>query len=138
MVRAVRLSGCLSSQRQDNVVRQLLSGIVVLLMLAHTGVAEKMKPTCKGTTLAVVGECFRFRGRLGLYNGGHTFWIWRVGTNHRYWVEGDLPVGEESFDWEHFYWGNFEACPTTKFENGHAQGICVTGVERLTKTNRTK
>jgi hypothetical protein len=120
-------------------VRQWLFGTVVLLMLADTSAAENIEPRCKGTTLTVVGECFRFRGRLGLFNGGHTFWIWRVGTNHEYWVEGELPAGvEESLDWEHFYWGAFEACPTTKFEKGHAQGICVIGVEKLSKTNRTK
>ena len=118
-------------------MRRLLSGAVVLLMLANSGVGEDIEAKCKGTTLTVVGECFRFRGRLGLYNGGHTFWIWRAGTNHKYWVDNELPI-EGNLDWEHFYWGTFEACPTTKFEKGHAQGICVTEVGKLTKTNRTR
>ncbi len=70
-----------------------------------------------------------------MYNGGHSYWIWKVGTSHTYWVEGDLP-GEGLFDWDHFYWGNFDVCPTTRFREGHAQGICVQSMEKLIKTER--
>jgi len=101
--------------------------------------AEDAAPSCKGTTLPIVGECFHFRGRLGLYNGGHTYWIWRVGTSHRYWVEGDLPATvDENLDWDHSYWGDFYACPTTAFKKGYAQGICLQSAGKLTGTKRTK
>ena len=70
-----------------------------------------------------------------MYNGGHSYWVWKVGTSHRYWVEGDLP-GEGQFDWDHFYWGNFDACPTTRFRKGDAQGICVQSMGKLIRTER--
>lgn len=72
-----------------------------------------------------------------MYNGGHTYWIWQVGTKHKYWVEGDLSNGlEGKLDWDHFYWGNFQVCPTTKFKRGYAQGICLTSIGKLTKSDR--
>ena len=70
-----------------------------------------------------------------MYNGGHTFWIWRPDTNHRYWVENELPDNLQ-VDWDHYYWGEFEACPITKFQKGHAQGICLESVGRLSRTRR--
>jgi hypothetical protein len=117
----------------------LFSRIFVLLVLVAVSTAEDTAPSCKETTFPVVGKCFRFRGRLGLYNGGHTYWIWRVGTSHRYWVEGDLPaaIRKGSLDWDHSYWGNFDACPTTVFQNGYAQGICLRSSGKLATTGRT-
>jgi len=119
-------------------MKRTFSGIVVLLLLVVASTAEDAAPSCKAT-FPIVGKCFRFRGRLGLYNGGHTFWIWRVGTNHRYWVEGELPatIAEGSLDWDHSYWGDFDACPTTVFKKGHAQGICVQSAGKLITTKRT-
>jgi hypothetical protein len=120
-------------------MKRVFSCILVLLVLAATSAAEDTALSCKGTTLPVVGTCFRFRGRLGLYNGGHTYGIWRVGTNHTYWVEGELPatINEGSLDWEHSYWGHFDACPTTVFKKGYAQGICLQSAGKLTATERT-
>ncbi len=118
-------------------MRHGFSYIFVLLVLAVTSTAENT--ACKGTRLPVVAKCFSFRGRLGLYNGGHTYWIWRVGTSHKYWVEGELPasISEQSLDWDHFYWGNFDACPTTLFRRGYAQGICLQSTGNLRTTERT-
>ena len=112
--------------------------ILVMLVLVAASAAENTAPSCKGTTLPVVGKCFRFRGRLGLYNGGHTYWIWQVGTKHTYWVEGDLPatIREGSLDWDHSYWGDFDACPTTVFKKGYAQGICLQSAGKLAATER--
>jgi len=120
-------------------MKRALTVMLVLLVLVAASTARDAAPTCKGTTFPVVGKCFRFRGRLGLYNGGHTYWIWRVGTNHRYWVEGELPAGinEGSLDFDHFYWGIFGACPTTVFKKGYAQGICLQSAGELTTTEKT-
>jgi hypothetical protein len=120
-------------------VKRVFSRILVLLALVVACTAEDTVRTCKGTTLPVVGKCFSFRGRLALYNGGHTYWIWRVGTGHRYWVEGELPatIDERSLDWDHSYWGSFDACPTTTFRKGYAQGICLQSAGKLTTTERT-
>ena len=120
-------------------MRLVFPCIFVLTVLMATGRAEDTARSCKGTTFHIVGECFRFRGRLGLYNGGHTYWIWHVGTDHRYWVEGDLPstIAKGSLDWDHDYWGNFEACPTTVFKKGYSQGICLQSVGKLRTTQRT-
>jgi hypothetical protein len=115
-------------------MRRLFSLIFVLAMFAASSIAED-SAVCKSASNPIVGKCFRFRGRLGMYNGGHSYWVWKVGTSHRYWVEGDLP-GEGQFDWDHFYWGNFDACPTTKFRKGDAQGICVQSMGKLIRTER--
>ena len=114
--------------------------VFVLLVLVAASVAEDAAPNCKETTYPVVGRCFHFRGRLGMCNGGHTFWIWRVGTNHKYWVEGNLPstISEGNLDWDHSYWGDFDACPTTVFKKGYAQGICLQSAGKLTTTERTE
>ena len=72
-----------------------------------------------------------------MYNGGSPFWVWRVGTNHRYFVREPIPKElDHVVDWDHFYWGEFEVCPVTKFKQGHAQGICIESVGKLTKTER--
>ena len=120
-------------------MKRVLSPIFVLVALVVASTAEDAAPSCKGTTLPIVGKCFRFTGRLGLYNGGHTYWIWRVGMNHRYWVEGELPatIDQGGLDWDHYYRGNFDACPTTVFKKGHAQGICLQSASKLTTTERT-
>jgi hypothetical protein len=119
-------------------MKKVIAWLVVLLALMGASLAEDAVSSCKGTTIPVVGECFSFHGRLGLYNGGHTFWIWKVGTSHRYWVEGVLPiVNEGSLDFDHFYWGNFDACPTTVFKKGFAQGICLRSTGKLTITEKT-
>jgi hypothetical protein len=119
-------------------MKRVFFRICVLFVLVAASTAQA-GPSCKGTNYPVVGKCFRFRGTLGLYNGGHTYWIWQVGTNHKYWVEGELPatISETSLDWDHFYWGNFDACPTTVFKKGHAQGICLQSVGKLSTTERT-
>ena len=119
-------------------MKRVFFHILVLVVLVEASPAERFR-VCKGTTFPIVGKCFRFRGRLGLYNGGHTYWIWRVGTSHRYWVEGDLPatIAEGSLDWDHSYWGNFDARPTTVFKKGFAQGICLQSAGKLTTTERT-
>ena len=120
-------------------MKRVFSCMFVLVILVAASTAEDTARSCKGTTLPVAGKCFRFRGRLGLYNGGHTFWIWRTGTSHRYWVEGELPatISEGSLDFDHFYWGNFDACPTTVFKKGYAQGICLQFASQLMVTERT-
>ena len=119
-------------------MKLLISSIAVVVLIASLSMAEDTTSKCKGTTIKVVGKCFMLHGRLGMYNGGHTFWIWRPETKHKYWVEGELPGEiEGGLDWDHFYWGDFEACPTTQFKKGFAQGICVKRVEKLKKTNRT-
>ncbi len=118
-------------------MKKLFLLTAALLAVSAWGAASPA-PSCKGSS-QVVGECFRFRGRLGMYNGGHTFWIWWVGTNHRYWVEDSIPAGleQQQLDWAHFYWGEFDACPVTKFEKGHAQGICLKSVGKLITTKRS-
>ncbi len=120
-------------------MKRVFSCIFVLMVLVAASQAEDAAPSSEGTTLSIVAKCFRFRGRLGLYNGGHTYWIWHAGTSHRYWVEGDLPatIDEGSLDWDHFYWGDFYACPTTVFKKGYAQGICLQSAAKLTITERT-
>ena len=115
-------------------MRRSFSLILVLLTLVSASIAAD-SAVCKSPSNPIIGKCFRFRGRLGMYNGGHSYWVWKVGTSHRYWVEGDLP-GKGQFDWDHFYWGNFEACPTTGFRKGYAQGICVQSMGKLSKTER--
>ena len=113
--------------------------IFVLFVLLTVGTGQEAAGSCKGTTYPIVGKCVSFRGRLGLYNGGHTFWIWRIGTNHKYWVEGELPaaISEGRLDWDHFYWANFYGCPTNVFKKGYAQGICLQSAGKLTTTERT-
>ena len=62
-------------------MKRALRCVFILLMPVEASTAQDVASTCKGTANPVVGKCFRFRGRLGLYNGGHTDWIWRVGTD---------------------------------------------------------
>jgi hypothetical protein len=114
-------------------VKPALALAAILLMLAATAFASD-GAACKSKPEA--GACFSFHGRLALYNGGHAYWIWQVGKQHRYWVEQLPPGAEKDVDWDHYYWGDFDVCPTTKFQQGRAQGICVRAVRNLRATVR--
>lgn len=86
---------------------------------------------CK-TDPDIVGECFTFRGRLGLWNGTPTRRIWRVGTKRILGVQDEYP-GPDNFDvdWDTEDWGDFTVCPFTKEKPGYMQFVCIESASKV-------
>jgi hypothetical protein len=78
---------------------------------------------CK-TDPDIIGACFKFHGRLSMWNGTPTMRIWRVGTK-RILGTRDEPLPEnlaKEMDWDTEAWGDFEVCPYTKERPGEIRG----------------
>ena len=83
---------------------------------------------------ALIGKCFKVRGRLSLYNGAPTIRLWRAGTKRilgvsaSYAQEGYLSIPaeiEKKLDWETELWGDYLVCPFTQQQPGVMQMICI-------------
>lgn len=94
--------------------------------------AQKLKP-CRAQP-ALVGRCFRVRGRLSLYNGTPTIRLWRAGTRRMLGVSSSYaqegyssipPELEKRLDWETEVWGDFLVCPFTRQRPKEMQMICI-------------
>ncbi len=100
--------------------------LALFLLLAAAPAADP--PVCKGNP-ALVGRCFRVRGRLRAYNGNPTFRIWPRGTTR---LLGGQGPGEEpilpkdlacGFDCDVF--ADFEVCPFSESKPGVMQRTCI-------------
>ena len=112
--------------------------ILLLVVSSHTMLARPPAPKlrlmpCRAQP-ALVGKCFRVRGRLSLYNGAPTIRLWRVGTKRMLGVsasysrDGYSRIPEElekKLDWETDVWGDFLACPFTRQRPKEMQMICI-------------
>jgi len=111
-----------------------------LLLLLCAAPAADTATQCKGNP-AVIGKCFRVRGRLRAYNGNPTFRIWPIGTKRLLGVTGARP-GEEpilpkdlhcGFDCDVF--ADFEVCPFSESKPGVMQRTCIESADnRVIKT----
>ena len=94
---------------------------------------------------ALVGKCFKVRGRLSLYNGAPTIRLWRAGTKRilgvsaSYAQEGysSIPAEiEKQLDWETELWGDYLVCPFTRPQPGVMQLICIEAASRTSLRKR--
>ena len=107
------------------------------LLLAAAPAADP--PVCKGNP-ALVGRCFRVRGRLRAYNGNPTYRIWPLGTKRLLGVTGARPGAEPilpkdlacGFDCDVF--ADFEVCPFSESKPGVMQRTCIeSAIHRVVK-----
>jgi len=94
---------------------------------------------------ALVGKCFRVRGRMSLYNGTPTIRLWRAGTRRMLGVsssyarEGYSSIPEDlekRLGWETDLWGDFLVCPFTPRRPGEMQLVCVESGKNLSVRQR--
>jgi len=119
---------------------QPLKCAVTLLLIVSPHTIPARPETPKSTLMpcraqpALVGKCFRVRGRLSLYNGAPTIRLWRAGTKRMLGVsasysrDGYSRIPEElekKLDWETDLWGDFLACPFTRERPKEMQMICI-------------
>ena len=122
-------------------------GIAVLLncvaiLAQQESKLDEVAGQCKNNT-HLVGQCFRLHGRAFFSNGTPSLRIWHVGTNRILGVT-DRPQADDAENpiapanllnalggFDHFVFGDFEACPFTPKRQGHMQMICVERAENL-------
>lgn len=117
----------------------ILNSSAILLLLIPCSVISRQEvrnsPSmpCRAQP-ALVGKCFKVRGRLSLYNGAPTIRLWRAGTKRMlgvsagYSTAGYSSIPEEierSLDWEKEVWGDFLVCPFTRQKPKEMQMICI-------------
>jgi hypothetical protein len=118
----------------------LLSPLTVLGQSPST----QAKPRPCRAQPALVGKCFKVRGRLSLYNGAPTIRLWRAGTKRilgvsaSYAQEGfSIPTEiEKQLDWETELWGEYLVCPFTRQQPGVMQMVCIEEASRTSVRKR--
>jgi hypothetical protein len=113
----------------------LLTVLLIALLANCTVYAQEINSTGSGAQCVQrdAGRCFDVRGRYAIYveNNG----IWVVGTRRMLSTAGDSKLDKlinEHGDWQDYaIMGNFRVCPTSKYEHGHMQGVCVQSYRNL-------
>lgn len=121
-------------------MKQALHALIVAgILVARSAAAEypDVNPSlgCRRNP-AIVGDCFRIRGRVQVYNGAFNVRIWPVGSTR---LLGVLPTEQEivpdnlrrQLSFSKRVYGDFQVCPFTAERPGHMRFVCVQEAEHL-------
>jgi hypothetical protein len=119
----------------SNLVAARAGGLLLVSCSTGFGQEAPQSPSkpCRAQP-ALVGKCFRVRGRLSLYNGAPTIRLWRVGTKRILGVSAsysqpgysNIPAEiEKLLEWDNEVWGDFLVCPFTPQKPQEMQMMCI-------------
>ena len=111
----------------------LLFALVVWSTAAFA--AERLN--CKNRK-GIVGECFTMHGRLSVRCGDQNYWLWQIGTKHKFDVgfQDAFPASVHQ-EWlacgsvgaPSWIFGHFVVCPLEKEKAGEAQAACIVSAQ---------
>ena len=125
--------------------RIIVGTFILLSAVGLTGQqpqSRHVRRLCNGNP-AVIDKCYRVHGRAFGTNGTPNHRIWQIGTDRILGVTGS-GTADDAEDAivpnnllralngdEHFVFGDFEVCPSTKEREGHMRMVCVERADNL-------
>lgn len=110
--------------------------IYILLFLSQFSFAETDTAATKGSVnceTIKIEACTEFRGRARAYMGRAETRIWKIGSKRLFAVRQKAEQAKTELDKVNFHqdiFGEFRICPTSKFEKGAMQEVCVASITK--------